>query len=285
MARTSGGQSGNSPPPRLQVSLAQATAALDERLELGGELAKRRVDSETTYKSWSRDITTWDEYNKSWIERFIGPTISAEYARRGPRIYAATTWEQWARDQSDELSLYMRRLESVRARLELWVDDATEMAGRQEPNMKGPIFVVHGHDEAVLHTAVRLVEKTTDRKVIVLREQPNSGRALIEKFEELASSAAFAILLVTGDDIGGPKTAAMGDLRERARQNVVFELGFFFGKLGRVRVAVLLSEGVEKPSDIEGLVYNAIDTNGAWKTSLVKEFEAAGIGVDYSQIT
>ena len=151
--------------------------------------------------------------------------------------------------------------------------------------MEGPIFVVHGHDEAVLHAAVRLAEKTTDREVIVLREQPNSGRTLIEKFEELASSSAFAIVLVTGDDIGGPKTAAsMGDLSERARQNVVFELGFFFGKLGRKRVAVLLSEGVEKPSDIEGLVYNPIDPAGAWKTSLVREFEAAGIEVDYRQI-
>lgn len=66
MARTSGGQSGNLPPPRLQVPLAQARAELDERIERGRQLAERRIDSETTYESWSSDITTWDEYNKSW---------------------------------------------------------------------------------------------------------------------------------------------------------------------------------------------------------------------------
>ncbi len=285
MARTSGGRSGNLPPPRLQVPLAQARAELDERIERGRQLAERRIDSETTYESWSSDITTWDEYNKSWIERFIGRTISAEYGRRGPRIYTASSWQQWARDQLGELSIYIRRLESVRERLELWVDDATESTGGPKPNMEGPIFVVHGHDEAVLHAAVRLAEKTTDREVIVLREQPNSGRTLIEKFEELASSSAFAIVLVTGDDIGEAQDSSLhGRPQRAARQNVVFELGFFFGKLGRKRVAVLLSEGVEKPSDIEGLVYNPIDPAGAWKTSLVREFEAAGIEVDYRQI-
>jgi predicted nucleotide-binding protein len=64
----------------------------------------------------------------------------------------------------------------------------------------------------------------------------------------------------------------------------VFELGFFFGKLGRRRVAVLLESNVEKPSDIDGLVYVSVDSAGAWKYALARELAAAGISVDQSRI-
>jgi predicted nucleotide-binding protein len=70
----------------------------------------------------------------------------------------------------------------------------------------------------------------------------------------------------------------------RGRQNVIFELGFFFGKLGRQRVTVLLEKGVEKPSDIEGLVYITLDASGALKYALAREFEATGISVNQSRI-
>jgi predicted nucleotide-binding protein len=63
----------------------------------------------------------------------------------------------------------------------------------------------------------------------------------------------------------------------RGRQNVIFELGFFFGKLGRERVCVLLAGGVEEPSDIAGLVYITIDAGGAWKYQLARELTAADI--------
>ena len=66
----------------------------------------------------------------------------------------------------------------------------------------------------------------------------------------------------------------------RARQNVVFEMGFFFGALGRERVAVLYEEGVELPSDVDGLVYILLDRSGAWKTAVSREITAAGFQVD-----
>lgn len=287
MATKRGGRSDEHspmPPPRLSLPLARAQAALEERLHLGAALADRVISNEPQYTAWSGEISTWHEYNQSWIEQYIGAKIRAEYAHQGPRIYVASTWPQWAEDRRGDLQTHMRRLKSVHDRLGLWVDDAIERGADQEVDLNGPIFVVHGRDEAVLNTAVRLLEKTTDRTVIVLREQPNSGRTVIEKFEEHAASAAFAVVLVTGDDVGGPKGSGISELQGRARQNVVFELGFFFGKLGRSRVAVLLEEGVEKPSDIDGLVYNGIDLGGAWKTALIKELEAAGVAVDYSRI-
>ena len=145
----------------------------------------------------------------------------------------------------------------------------------------GPIFVVHGHDEALLHVAVRVLDRGTGRDVVVLHEQPNAGQTLIEKFESHAVAASYAVVLLTGDDVGAPTGE---EPVPRGRQNVIFELGFFFGKLGRERVAVLLGPGVEQPSDIAGLVYLALDSGGAWKYQLARELAAAGITVDRDRI-
>jgi predicted nucleotide-binding protein len=144
-----------------------------------------------------------------------------------------------------------------------------------------PIFVVHGRDHGSLHHVVRVLQNSTGRQIVVLHEQPNAGRTILEKFEEHAAVAACAVVLLTADDEGG---LAGGTTRARARQNVIFELGFFFAQLGRKRVAVLVSQGVEKPSDIDGLVYIDLDSGGAWKHALVKELEAAGISVNYARI-
>jgi hypothetical protein len=144
-----------------------------------------------------------------------------------------------------------------------------------------PIFVVHGHDHGLLHEVVRVLERATSREVIVLHEQANAGRTILEKFEAHAAAASYAVVLLTGDDVGG---AVGGPTAPRGRQNVIFELGFFFGALGRGRVAVLLAPGVEQPSDIAGLVYIPVDPNGAWKYRLARELGAAGIRVAHERI-
>jgi len=145
----------------------------------------------------------------------------------------------------------------------------------------GPIFVVHGHDHNMLYLAVRVLERLTGREVIVLHEQANSGRTILEKFERHAQTAAYAVVLLTGDDQGGPSG---GPIQPRGRQNVIFELGFLYGRLGRDRVAVLRDEGVEEPSDIKGLVYITLDSGGGWKHELGKELEAAKLPVDYRRM-
>lgn len=157
----------------------------------------------------------------------------------------------------------------------------TEPEAGPSADSNAPIFVVHGHDHALLHETVRMLERSTSREVIVLHEQPNAGRTILEKFEAHAATASYAVVLVTGDDVGG---AAGKSTALRGRQNVIFELGFFFGRLGRERVAVLLAPGVEEPSDISGLVYIPVDSGGAWKHQLARELDAAAIPVDHKRI-
>lgn len=149
----------------------------------------------------------------------------------------------------------------------------------------GPIFVVHGHAVDRLHELVRILERTTGRDVTVLHEQANGGRTILEKFEHHAADASYAVVLLTADDLGGAMSSSTPVAsRRRGRQNVIFELGFFFGKLGRERVAVLLDPAIEKPSDIDGLVYIELDTGGAWKNRLARELDNVGVPVDFSRI-
>jgi predicted nucleotide-binding protein len=150
-------------------------------------------------------------------------------------------------------------------------------------NPEGPIFVVHGHDDAHRHQLMRLLERAAQPDAIVLHEQANRGETILEKFESHAQAASFAVVLLTGDDEGHSRSDS-GNLKPRGRQNVVFELGFFIGALGRSNVAVLMDNGVEKPSDIDGLVYISLDAAGAWQYSLLKELRAAGIKVDFNQV-
>ena len=92
---------------------------------------------------------------------------------------------------------------------------------------------------------------------IILHEQPNSGRTIIEKFETYSSDISFAIVLLTPDDIGGINENDQ-EQQPRARQNVIMELGYFMGRLGRTRVCALHKGGVELPSDYQGVVYIAM---------------------------
>jgi predicted nucleotide-binding protein len=147
-----------------------------------------------------------------------------------------------------------------------------------------PVFIVHGRDQARLYEVVRFLEKTTTPdsvEVRILNEAANAGQTLIEKLERVGGGAAFAVVLLTGDDEGG--IAGSREYQPRARQNVIIELGYFLGTIGRVRVAILYEAGVELPSDVHGMAYIPLDPGGGWKARLGKELDHAGIHVDLNK--
>ncbi|MBI2861494.1 MAG: nucleotide-binding protein [Chloroflexi bacterium] len=155
----------------------------------------------------------------------------------------------------------------------------TQGIQHQESGSPKKVFIVHGHDELAKESVARLVEKL-DFKAIVLHEQPDQGRTIIEKFENYAD-AAFAVVLLTPDDFGGESADA---LRPRARQNVILEMGFFIGRLGRNRVCALEKGDIERPSDLSGVIWIRMDAEGAWKLLLGKEMREAGLSVDLNKI-
>lgn len=146
------------------------------------------------------------------------------------------------------------------------------------------VFIVHGHDNVRKLEIATLVRDLTGVKATILGEYPNAGDTLIEKFERAASEAAFAIVIASADDIGGTKATIASDLLPRARQNVILELGYFIAKLGRSRVALMVDEGIERPSDTDGILYITLDTTGGWKLPLARELNNAGVGVDFAAL-
>lgn len=139
------------------------------------------------------------------------------------------------------------------------------------------VFLVHGHDESVREGTARFLEKL-NLEPIILHEQPNAGKTIIEKVEAY-SEVAFAVVLLTPDDVGGV-ISNPEELKPRARQNVILELGYFLGKLGRTHVAALIKDDIEKPSNYDGVVYISIDAGGAWKLQLARELKTAGLNID-----
>jgi predicted nucleotide-binding protein len=140
---------------------------------------------------------------------------------------------------------------------------------------------VHGHERGVKETIARFIEQF-GLEPVILHEQLNEGRTVIEKFED-HSEADFAIVLFTPDDMGYP-TKNPEEVKPRARQNVVLELGFFMGRLRRERVALLHTGNVEIPSDYSGVLYLPFDDNGAWKYLLAREMKARGMEINMNKV-
>jgi predicted nucleotide-binding protein len=147
------------------------------------------------------------------------------------------------------------------------------------PKQRRKVFIVHGHDEGSREAVARFLEKL-DFEPIILHERANKGRTIIAKFQQEAADVGYAVILMTPDDHGG-KAGQEG--KPRARQNVVFELGFFIGALGPEKVAALVKGDVERPSDFDGVVYISIDDSG-WRLKLAKELEAAGFTISWAKV-
>lgn len=131
------------------------------------------------------------------------------------------------------------------------------------------VFIIHGHDEGAKEAVARFIKKI-GLNPIILHEKPSKGRTLIEKILDHSETVDFAIALLTPDDSGYSKQTPKVK-EHRARQNVIFELGLFIGILGRSNVAALYKEGVEKPSDYDGVGYILFDSRGGWLIDLAKE--------------
>ncbi|MGO8757184.1 MAG: TIR domain-containing protein [Terracidiphilus sp.] len=151
-----------------------------------------------------------------------------------------------------------------------------DRSGVPGPTDSRGIFVVHGHDHGTKDTVARFLTQM-DLEPIVLHEQPDKGRTVIEKFEDY-SEVQCAVVILSPDDVAYEKSAPTKQ-EERARQNVILELGFFIGKLGRDRTFALLLDGVSQPSDLAGILYIPM-SDDSWRMKLVRELKAAGIDVD-----
>jgi predicted nucleotide-binding protein len=263
-----------------QVAPAQGVDLLRRQITAGDVLRKAPSIPEDDYASW-------EMLTRNYLEKAFGvnsPNVSSitDVGKYGSFPMGADDrfWEERRRQSLTTQLVKLRGLVEL-LKTESQLQDTGVSAAGQTTNPTGHrVFLVHGHDEAALHETARFLSKL-EQSVLILREQPNKGQTIVEKFEEY-SDVGFAVVLLTPDDRGSP-AANPDDARPRARQNVIFELGYFIGRLGRNRVCALYRQGVEIPSDYAGVLYVEMDDRGGWKLELAKELKAANLPVDMNK--
>lgn len=149
-----------------------------------------------------------------------------------------------------------------------------------KPAAETRVFIVHGRDNLRRASVARFVERL-GMTAVILAEQADQGRTIIEKFEDHGNGADYAIVLMTPDDFGG---MSGNDSQPRARQNVVLELGYFMGRLERRRVTALVVGDVERPSDVDGILYVRWDDNEEWHRLVARNMKGIGLDVDMNRL-
>lgn len=208
---------------------------------------------------------------------------SAEEFNNGPFNYSfetniAEVRQSLARSRNSSIAILESAVTSLEERLSELQSAANSPASVEPGEPSRKVFIVHGHDEGMREAVARFVAQIGFNPII-LHEQPNKGRTIIEKVEA-NSDVRFAVVLLSPDDHGAENGAAT---RPRARQNVLLELGYFIGKLGRENVCALKRGEIELPSDFAGVVWEPYDAQG-WKQSLAKELKAAGFQIDWNKV-
>lgn len=287
----------------LLTSKTEASTRLDHQIHVGTQLQEQIASQVQSLSDVWNEWRTWvDETEfvlnqvfivkgKSRLE--LTPAQDFKATLSGPITSAmlqgvndlsfekqSALWEALNQEVSERL----RKLKSYNNRVEFLTepDELQTPPGRSSSNClsSNAIFVVHGRDKALRLEVQQFIERCTNCKPIILSDQPNQGLDLLGKFQREAETACFAVVIMSGDDEGRLR-ASEGEPRPRARQNVIFELGYFIGLLGREKVAVLYESNVEIPSDFGGVVYIQLDQG--WKFGLYRELKEAKIEVDLNK--
>jgi predicted nucleotide-binding protein len=270
-------------PPALRVTRAEAGEKIQAQINEGEELLAQQPRSEPELDRLREKRRIWSDYNRELlVQLFTSLAVAEEYSAFGARaISLRPSFDRLVEDWRDEVQISLTRLRSIYRRLELFPAPDTEVSTPSRVKARGSgVFVVHGTNSAAKETVARFLERL-DLEVTILHEQPDKGRTVIEKFEANVT-VGYAVVLLTADDVGAPRTSPT-ELQPRARQNVLLELGYFLGILGRTHVCALREEGVEIPSDLAGVLYIPFDAAGAWRLRLATEIKASGIAVDLNR--
>ena len=290
--------------PKLRVSKEDAYKRIQARIESGKQLLDRNIDSDDELDKVNSEAISWSTYNRELLIKLFDNADALSYAD----FYDHRLSKDWKHDYlslggeipsfHEEIVDYYKNvsdsiesLEGINERLELY-DDHSDAPQRNFANnmvsdnpsrtLGDDVFIVHGHDNEAKETVARFVEKLGIHPII-LHEQVDSSQAIIEKLEKHATEVRYAIVLLTPDDVGAAKDEN-NHLKPRARQNVILELGFFFGALERKNVCVLYKETVELPSDIHGILYVPMNNPNEWQLALAKEMKQAGLPVDMNKL-
>lgn len=254
--------------PRFRSGIEPGNAAkeLVKRIDLGRTLRELRDIPQNITAEWSRE-------NLALLERlFDDEIVLREYRQRCP------TWmDEDPATTDDSHQAVQEQVHRLVRYLELLEADVTAAEDVPPPTTieKAPtIFVVHGRDDGSKQAVVTFLQDCGLHPT-VLNEQANRGRTILQKLEDYGD-VRHAVVILAADDEG--RLCRPGESYcARARQNVIYEMGYFAGRLLMKNTSVLVTGEVEIPSDVKGLGYITMDDAGKWKDGLANELRAAGL--------
>lgn len=272
---------------KLTRSRIDVESAIQERIDAAADLLRKTVSSREELEELRADRRRWMSYTDSLLQSlFSDDGLRKEFDSAG-NPFVEIGWGRTLKGKvklcHDDINARVNVLRSITERLEIMgaqTSSPPSMSLNRDTLTSRRIFIVHGRNVAFTQETARFLERL-DLEPIILAEQASAGQTIIEKIEAHAD-VSFAIVLLTGDDKGALKEARQ--LKPRARQNVILELGYFMAKLGRRRVCPLYEPEVEIPSDYYGIGYIELDASGAWKTKLVRELQEAGLEIDSKKV-
>ena len=264
-------------PPKLIVPRSEAAKLIEAQLNKGREIKNIPINSEDDYDRAHAEATKWRNVTITLLTNLFNNTSKADAFEERTReigIGGRLPFQKEAEFLQRRMNSRITELESILESLEFIPELPPTIThpirSESRPTTSSKVFIVHGHDEGTREAVARVLHQL-GLSPVILAEQPNQGQTIIEKFEQSSRDVGYAVVLLTPDDIGAPKNKP-DDLKPRARQNVIFELGYFAAKLGRKNVCALHKGGIEIPSDYHGVVYVSMDS-GDWKWRLALEIK------------
>ena len=284
------------PPAKLTMELAvsrdNAKQRLQDRINQGMELKQRQVGTREALDEFSNSYDKWNRFNSELLRRiFTTDEAAKEYDYWGVGIISLREPALGERiaDVYKDIDKKTHRLDSIVERLEL-IPLSSQIAPTEPVRLSSilpktkKVFVVHGHDE-IAKTGLEVFLHEIGLEPIVLHRQADVGLTVIEKFEK-HSDVGYAFILLTPDEVAylaSDETKADAERKKelRARPNVIFEFGYFIGKLGRSKVCCLYTGAVSLPSDVNGMIYKRYDKSiEEVAYSVIKDLKASGYEVD-----
>lgn len=279
-------------PLELSVTRDEAKARLQDRIEKGLELKKCQIDSNEAFDSLSNEYSKWNSFNSELLKRiFTTDEFVKEYDFWGVASISMreTSLGEEIADLYKHIDNKIHRIDSIIERLELIplssnmksVASAHQQSSTQ-PRTKN-VFVVHGRDE-IAKTSLEVFLHEIGLEPIVLHRQADEGMTIIEKFEK-HSDVGYVFILLTPDEVAysASEEASADEQRHKethARPNVIFEFGYFVGKLGRSRVCCLYTGNVTLPSDVSGMIYKRYEKSiEEVAYGIIKDLKASGYAI------
>ena len=292
--------------PRLRVSREKARQRIQAQIEKGQQFYDRLANDELD--EVGIEANNWSKYNTDLLTvLFDTPVPGDEYTNFN---YSRLTYddadnilienphvsdihEYRIHDYQAAMEDSINSLKGICERLELYYEPAEtsqstsvneRVSDVPQSTFGGKVFIIYGRDDGVKGD-VALFVRDLELKEIILDRRPNEGLiAILDKFEREAKKADFAIALLTPDDVGALKGEADDQIKPRARQNVIFELGYFIKALGREKVCLLITGELENPSDLDGILYVSMNSPNGWHLPLATEMKRAGLTVDLNTL-